>query len=180
MCKLSDTVIVEIDYTSMEVPKLKALCVFICEACAGYEVPVQLAVMIEKKIKMPMLQQFSSEALLEEKYIVNQIIGGLELIIGRTDWEEVNNSTQSDKDEEEEKEVVVQEDSNSYSTKIHTLLKMFPHAWDLRFTRQVKHTGLIFPEFTDIVADKVIKFYFDASILGPHDVNSIQNMFPKL
>jgi hypothetical protein len=52
----------------LEVPKLKALCVFICEACAGHETPMNLAVMVEKKIKMPPIKEFSLTPVQEGKF----------------------------------------------------------------------------------------------------------------
>jgi hypothetical protein len=97
-------------------------------------------------------------------------IKGLELIIGKTDWEDTDSDEeegeeeQSEDAEKEEKEKVDKTDALCYGDKIKPLIEGLKSLDSVRITRQNHYQGKLFDD-ADFENLSVKKLYFDATVI---------------
>ena len=99
-------------------------------------------------------------------------IKGLELIIGKTDWEDTDDESREEAEEEDKT------DNTCYGNQIEPLITALTGLDSLRITRQNHFEGDLFdPKFTN---ESCKKLYFDATIIRQKDFPSICGIFPNL
>ena len=87
-------------------------------------------------------------------------VKGLELIIGKTDWDDTDDESREEEEGEEDKT-----DSQCYGTVIEPLLSALDGLESLRITRQNHYEGDLFEALPNISNASCKRLYFDATVI---------------
>jgi len=169
--QLTEIVILEIDQETIKEDKLDHLQIYsryLVEISIASSKEVRLCIFID-----PLTEPQLTIKFLEENEFIEEV-KGLELIIGKTDWDDTDDESREEAEEEEDDKT----DTQCYGNKIEPLLTALTGLESLRITRQNHYEGDLFePTFSNVSCKKL---YFDATIIRQKDFPSICAIFENL